>query len=48
VEDFCEHGNEISDFKKCSEILEYLSAWRLLKNSAPRSWFSLLVNQSVP
>jgi hypothetical protein len=36
VEGSCEHGNEPSDSIKCSEVLEWLYNWQLLKKgSAP-------------
>jgi hypothetical protein len=34
VEGSCENGNEASDSIKYLEILEWLSDWRLLKDSA--------------
>jgi hypothetical protein len=33
----CEHGNEPSSFVRRCEILEWLSNWRLLKDSVPWS-----------
>jgi hypothetical protein len=41
VDGSCEHGNEHSVSTKCWEILEKLSDWHFLKNSAP---WSCLVN----
>jgi hypothetical protein len=38
VEGSCEHGNEPSGSIKCLEFPEYLSDWRLLKDSAPYSY----------
>jgi hypothetical protein len=38
VEGSCEHGDEPSGAIKCSEVLELLHNWRLLKKgSAPSS-----------
>jgi hypothetical protein len=36
-EGFCEDGNKPSSSLKCWEVLEKLSDWRLLKDSAPWS-----------
>jgi hypothetical protein len=36
VEGSWEHGNELSGFKKCSEILEWLSDWLFLKKDSGR------------
>jgi hypothetical protein len=38
VDGSCEHGNELSGFIKCWEVLELLHKWQLLqKDLAPRS-----------
>jgi hypothetical protein len=35
---FCEHGNELPDSMKGGEFRDYLSDFKLLRDSAPRSW----------